>query len=437
MVIRIPFEQRLNARAVIVALLSVMIAGMASRVHAGDATPAKSFGLTVGGEYRLKIESLDAPDFDLRPSDAAYTAIGHRGLLHADLQLNESLRGFFEVSAAADSGRKPAERAFDRSRPDIAQAFIDVSLPYATVLRIGRQQLDAGGNRLVSTREAANLRLAFDMVHAETTLGRSRVTAFYGRPVLNERGAFDDRRNPAEKFMGAWVLTPLIQTADAPVVSVFFLSRDRARALYQEGAASDHRRTVGARGSGTTARWDYALQVSRQYGSFGSDDIRAFGFAGDVGWHAQARFAPRIGVSFGYASADGRRDARLDTFDVIYPNLGYFTDAPVYYPGNTADIQPNVSIEARRSLRLRAGCDAVIRISKNDAVYGLPGVPLLSGNDTGALFVAAMSYARAEWTASPHFGATLSFVHGSTSSLIRNAGGRDFNFGALVANFRF
>ena len=89
--------------------------------------------------------------------------------------------------------------------------------------------------------------------------------------------------------MGAWVLTPLTKAEGAPVASVFFLSRNRARSLYQEGAASDRRRTVGARVSGTTARWDYAVQTSRQYGSFGSDDIRAFGFAGDVGWHPQAR----------------------------------------------------------------------------------------------------------------------------------------------------
>jgi hypothetical protein len=109
----------------------------------------------------------------------------------------------------------------------------------------------------------------------------------------------------------------------------------------------------------------------------------------------------------------------------------------VYYPGNTADVQPNVAIDASRSLRLRTGCDAVFRISKNDAVYGVPGVPLLAGNGSGPSFVAAMSYVRAEWTANAHVGVTLSFVHGSTSTLIRNAGGRDFNYGAFVTSLRF
>ena len=401
------------------------------------ARPDEPVSLVWGGEYRLKIESIDAPDFDLRPSDESYTAVGHRGLFSADLHTGTSLRAFVQVGAAADSGRKPAERSFDRSRLDVTQAFFDVTLPHATTLRIGRQVLDAGGNRLISTREAANLRLAFDMVHGETKLGTTSVTAFYGRPVFNERAAFDDRRNPAEKFMGAWLLRPLGAAKSAPVVNVFFLSRDRVRATYQEGAASDHRRTIGARINATSPQWDYAAQAAYQYGSFGADAIRAYGFAGDVGWHPQVRFTPRIGMSFGYASADRRRDESLGTFDVIYPNLGYFTDAPVYYPGNTADLQPNIAVNVNRSWRLRTGCDVVMRISKNDAVYGPPGVPLIAGSGAGPSFVAALSYARAEWTAEPHVSVTLSFVHGSTGSLIRDAGGKDFNYGALTASYRF
>lgn len=401
------------------------------------ARPVEHVSLTFGGEYRLKIESLDAPDFDLRPTNVSYTAIGHRGLFSADLHAGSSVRAYVQLAAAADSGRKPAERSFDRTRLDIAQAFFDIALPHTTTLRIGRQVLDAGGNRLISTREAGNMRLAFDMAHLKTKIGDTSVTAFYGRPVLNERGAFDDRRNPAEKFMGGWLSRSLGTAKNAPVVSVFLLSRDRARAVYQEGAASDHRRTVGARINETTSRWDYAAQAAAQYGAFGAGGIRAYGFAGDIGWHPHTRFAPRIGMSFGYASADSHRDDHLGTFDVIYPNLGYFTDAPVYFPGNTADVQPNISFNASPSLRLRGGSDVVMRISNNDAVYGPPGVPLIAGTGTGPSFVAALSYARAEWTADAHFSLTLSYVHGSTGSLIRNAGGKDFNYGSLVAGYRF
>jgi hypothetical protein len=63
--------------------------------------------------------------------------------------------------------------------------------------------------------------------------------AFYGRPVLNQRGAFDDRDNPAEKFLGGWVQRALGSGPGAPTINVFFLSRDRNRAVYEQGVAAE------------------------------------------------------------------------------------------------------------------------------------------------------------------------------------------------------
>lgn len=404
--------------------------------RANEASSAGTPQLEWGLEYRLKIESLDAPNFHLRPQSESFTTVGHRAMVHGELRFDR-LRAFAEFSGAADSGRKPAERSFDRSRLDLAQAFIELPVGGSSTLRLGRQQLDGAGNRLISTREAANLRLAFDMAHAQTTIGRMHLTAFYGRPVLNQRGTFDDRRNEAEEFMGAWLATRAGAAQDGSEFSMFLLARNRRIASYQEGTASDHRRTLGARLARTGNRWDHAFQGSVQLGHFGRDDIRAFGVAGDIGWHPQSRESTRIGASFGYASGDRARDDHLGTFDVIYPNLGYFTDAPVYFPGNTADIQPNVTFSVRGALRLRAGYDLIARLSRDDAVYGPPGAPLVRGDGEGPHFVAALGYVRAEWSGREHVSVSLSYVHGSTSRVIRDAGGRDFNYGALVAAFRF
>jgi Alginate export len=392
--------------------------------------------LTLGGEYRLKTEYFNAPDFFLRPTFERYTAVGERFLLHADLRTAQGLRVFVQLSAATEAGRRPAYFPFDRTRPDIAQAFVDVPLHDTTVLRMGRQELDSGGNRLISTRDAGNLRLSFDMAHLESHISGFDAVAFYGRPVLNQRGAFDDRGNPAEKFLGGWV-QHAVGNGAAPMISVFFLSRDRDRAVYEQGVAADDRRTVGLRASGAAPRWDYALQVSHQYGSFGSADISADGVAGDVGWHPAIFGHPRIAASFGYASGDsGPRDHRLETFDVLYPNLGYFTDAPVFYPGNTVDFQPNVTFEVVPPLRLRAGSDIIHRLSKHDAVYTTPGVPLIPGTGSGSSYVTALSYLRGDWALRPGSTVTLSYVHGDAGSLIRSAAGHPFSYLAFSLDLR-
>jgi hypothetical protein len=393
--------------------------------------------LTLGGEYRFKTESLDSPDFGIRPTDRSYTANGQRFLVHADLRTESGLRAFVQLSGASDAGRKPAERPFDRSRADLAQAFVDIPLPVftSTILRVGRQQLDSSGNRLISLREAANLRLAFDMAHLETQIKGVSVVGFYGRPVLNRIGSFDDRGNPAETFFGGWINAPIAKAAST--VSLFFFSRDRKTAIYQQGTAADKRRTIGLRYFGNDATWDYAIQAAHQYGGFGTAQIAASGLAGDVGWHPGIWGAPRIALSFGIASGDRRpNDRTLGTFDVLYPNLGYFTDAPVYYPGNTADAQPNATLHLTPSLSLRAGSDFVFRVSNRDAVYAPPGIPLIRGDGTGAVFVTALTYVRADWTINSHVQLSLSGIHSSIGTLVESSGGHDFNYGALTLDLK-
>jgi len=117
---------------------------------------------------------------------------------------------------------------------------------------------------------------------------------------------------------------------------------------------------------------------------------------------------------------------------VLYPNLGYFTDAPVYYPGNTADAQPNVTFTARPSLSLRAGADVIFRVSKLDAVYGPSGVPVVTGRGTGPAYVTTLSYLRTDWIISPHAALSVSYVHGDAGALFRSAGGHPVNYGEFT-----
>ena len=189
--------------------------------------------------------------------------------------------------------------------------------------------------------------------------------------------------------------------------------------------------------TGADTHFDYTSQIAVQNGSFGTATIRALGFAGDLGWHLDGWGRPRIATSFGYAGGDRRRgDGTLGTFDVIYPNLGYFTDAPVYYPGNTVDVQPNVTLPLQRALTVRAGTDVIYRVSKRDAVYAPPGIPLIVGNGSGPAFVAALTYLRADWSINPHVLVSISGVHGFIGALIEHAGGRSLNYGSIAIDLR-
>jgi hypothetical protein len=381
--------------------------------------------LTLGGEYRFRVETLEDPSFGLRGE--AYTAHDQRWFAHADLHAPAGVRVFVQLSAAADNGREPAARPFDHSALDIAQAFLDLPLQVGDsklLLRLGRQELDLHSNRLVSTREAANLRRAFDTAMTTFTHGRLSALAFVGRPVRNSAGAFDDHRDPAERFAGG-SLELVAGANDSNTLTLVYLDRERPRAIFQDAVGTDQRRTYVVRVARATAALDLALQAAYQQGDLDGKRVRARGLAGDVGFHPIGRaWQPRFGVSFGYASGDPKSgDDSLGTFDVLYPNLGYFTDAPVFYPGNTADIQPNISAHPTAALTLQTGCDFIRRIEKSDAIYEPPGIPLVAGDGTGSHTAATLCFGKVLWRPIPNVELTAAYVYAQPRSVLRDAGG--------------
>ena len=403
--------------------------------------------LTIGGEYRAKAETLDVPNFGVSPADHAYLARGQRFELDGDLHSTTGLRLFVQLSSGLETGRKPAERPFDRSDPDLAQAFVELPLAMLgapTTLRLGRQELDLGGNRLVSVRDPANLRRAFDMVRVETRPFGAEFVGFWGRPLVNRPGAFDDGAPNSETFYGATLrLRPRVAAAPT-TLDLFWFGRDRDKAVFEDAAGRDRRRVVGLRLSGRwkAAAWgatDVAVQAAYQYGRVGAADVSAYGMAVDLGWSwAQAPLTPRLGLNLGLASGDRRRgDSRLNTYDPLYPNLGYFTDAPEAYPSNFRDVQPSLTLHPLPSVDLKLGVDLIFRDSLADAVYASNGAAFLAGTGAGGRFVTALSFLNATWRATRHIQLTGAYVRGSTGSVLSEAGGRPLNYGLLQSAYRF
>ncbi|HEX2492197.1 MAG TPA: alginate export family protein [Steroidobacter sp.] len=390
----------------------------------------RSSWLTLGGEYRFRVETLEPPSFGLRGE--TYTARDHRWFVHADLHAAAGPRLFVQLSAAADDGRKPAARPFDHSALDIAQAFADLPLTSGDnqfLFRLGRQELDLHGNRLVSTRDAANLRRAFDMALASFTRGRLSALAFAGRPVRNDASAFDDAAAENERFAGASFDLASPRVGGTDTFTLLYFDRTRALAVYQDAIGSERRHTLGMRVVRTAAGWDGALQAAYQSGHVATQRVRAHGLAGDVGWRpAGWALRPRFGVSFGYASGDrAAGDDAVGTFDVLYPNLGYFTDAPVFYPGNTADFQPNISA-GLNAVTLQIGCDFIYRVEATDAVYEPPGVPLVRGNGAGKHAAATLCFGKAVWRPTPAVELTAAYVHARPEDVLRTGGGSSTDY---------
>src|SRR6202171_917767 len=147
----------------------------------------ESWYLTLGGELRERFQDVRNPAFGL-PSPVRNTDVFHRTFLFADIHLGQRFRTFVEIVNGATTGTTKKKSTFEQDSLDVLQAFADVVVPAGKgadfTLRVGWQDMMFGSSRLVSLREAPNVRRVFDGVRTFwKAAGGKRVDAFLVRPV--------------------------------------------------------------------------------------------------------------------------------------------------------------------------------------------------------------------------------------------------------------
>jgi len=210
-----------------------------------------AFYLTLGGEVRERFDHFDEPSFGLRKRNVEDDLL-HRFLLSADLYLGEELRGFVQLGDHLQAGRGNLRTPTDLDRLDLQQAFVDFSLtPEATArftVRIGRQELTFGSQRLVSVRESPNIRRSVDGVRALYRNGDFSLDLFATKPVQNKPGIFNDQQDETQIFWGLYAVMP-VSFVPSLHADLYYLGLDRKNAFFDEGVAREQRHSF-AQGCG-------------------------------------------------------------------------------------------------------------------------------------------------------------------------------------------
>src|SRR3989449_9669859 len=215
--------------------------------------------LTLGGEIRERYEYYHHSLWGRGPQDDNGYLL-QRYLVHADAHFGDYLRVFTQFKSGLEDGRTGGPRPTDRDDFDLNQAFFDVRVPLAELdsltFRAGRQELAYGSSRLISAREAPNVRLSFDGMKAILNLGGWRVDAFAVKPVRTKIGVFDDDPDPNQKFWGLYAVTP-VSWLPGGNIDLYYLGLDRRNASFDRRTAHELRHSVGTRIWGRKSGWDY------------------------------------------------------------------------------------------------------------------------------------------------------------------------------------
>lgn len=373
-------------------------------------SPCLASDVRFGGSFREQIEH--SSDDALGAGGSADTVAQHRLLLNLDLRPLETLRAFLELGAYAQNGRNDGPSPVDQSDPDLHQGYLEWR-PGVAALRLlaGRREWALGSGRLVSVRDGPNIRRAFDGAELEAGFGATTTRALWGRPVQNRDGAFDDRADDGQHLAGAQLEWPLAEDVN---LDLYGLDSTRDDARFAAGRGEEDRRSWGARLHGRWGRLAFNTEAVWQSGRWRGERIRAWTLANDFGWRLQDwHWQPCIGLKADLASGDADPgDGRLETFNALYPNPSYFSDAALVAPANLIDVQPNLRLSFSPELSAHLGWNLLWKHRDADAVYTTP-IPLtpVEGSAGRGGFVGHQLQLSGAWAAAQPLRIEASYVH--------------------------
>lgn len=333
--------------------------------------------LTIGGSVRFRWESERNRAFGaVDPARDSYFL--HQWMLHADLKYRRSFRVFVEGISAFIEDRDRAARPIDENRWDLHQLFADVRLlgeDKPLTLRVGRQELLYGNQRLVSPLAWANVRRRFDGVKLFAEGKTWDVDLWWARPVVVEPKN-GDSWNQDYDFWGAYSTYKGIKNHGLDLY--FFATHDDRTPTSPNLKAADRSfYTLGARFWGETGPWDYETELSGQWGKWGGDTMQSWAFALYGGYTFETTaWKPRLGAGFDLATGDNDpTDSSVQTFDQLFP-LGHAWLGYLDLVGRKNINAVNVNLTAwpvPKKLRGAVAYHAFWLNEKKDALYNAGG----------------------------------------------------------------
>ena len=240
--------------------------------------------LSLGGELRERFETYSNPNFGIKaPAHNAYLL--DRLLLHADLHLNDYMRGFLQLGSMQRIGVRGVPSTTDVDQLDMMQGFVDLRAPTPLgdepTLRSGRQEVLLGFQRLVAVREGPNVRRAFDGFRLSDSWSGATIDVLALRPVQDKIGSFDDTSNMNQALWGTYVTVPVWGGLKA---DLYWLGYENDHATYYGKSGEERRQSVGTRLFGRANGWDWNEEAVLQGGTFRAQDIHAWMLASIVGY---------------------------------------------------------------------------------------------------------------------------------------------------------
>jgi hypothetical protein len=218
---------------VVCGTLAALPSAVSAQVAVRDPDDSRAgSSLAAGGQVRQEYEWFDNEEWAAEVPDGNGYWL-QRYMLHVDTRLSRRVRLYGELKSGIEAGRAGGPRSSDENRLDLHQGFVDLSFGRVTV-RMGRQELAFGSQRLVSVREGPNIRQSFEGGSVVVQRGRWRADGFGTRYVSTETRVFDDSSDTGRSVWGVYAVRSLAQD-NTRGVDLYYLGYRRTAATFDQG----------------------------------------------------------------------------------------------------------------------------------------------------------------------------------------------------------
>ncbi len=276
--------------------------------------------LQVGGENRTRFEGFSGLGFAPNQSDGYWLS---RSRLSVTLIPVAWLHVYVEGQDARAIGKQPGQPPFENVW-DIHQAYVELGNLQKSrfALLVGRQEMNFGDNRLIGAVNWTNANRTFDVVRGVVRLAGNRIDVFSASVVVNVNDTWDHHQQ-GNNIHGIYGEFPKL----IPHVNIqpYVMWRVQPRIRNEAGVVSNlNEKIPGIRIAGDLPRnLDYKIEMTRQFGSLGSDRVQAWLGHWEMGrtWK-KLPFSPRLWGEYNYMSGDkNAKDGIRGTYDPLYPTV--------------------------------------------------------------------------------------------------------------------
>ncbi len=317
--------------------------------------------ISFGGSYRGQYEYFKNEEFSFSPNRENGWYL-QRLLLHSDIWFNDRFRLFGELGSSLISG-KEVLAPVDRDELYVNQLFAQYNSNNITI-KVGRENLRLGSQRLVDPREGPNVRWSFDQVSINLRKGSRDWQAFVASPVFVQPEIFDNRTFHNEEFLWGFYGNKILTGKHH--LDLYYLGSHYETAAYALDTGEEVRHSLGIRHWKTSGAWQYDNELIGQFGTFGDRSILAWTISFNVKRYLNERNS--LGLKTEVISGSTSED-RLGTFNPLYPRGAYFGRVARFGPSNLIDIHPYWTYRNGK-FTMEIDYDVFWRYSRIDAVYG-------------------------------------------------------------------